>query len=78
MSNAEQLAKQVSPVNYVRPGLPPIITIHGEHDVVARFRAVAGNEPTTIEINKNREAFAIRFGRRPVIQIETVFSSAYC
>lgn len=37
MSNAEQLAKQVSPINYVRPGLPPIITIHGEHDDVAPY-----------------------------------------
>ena len=37
MSNAEQLAKQVSPVNYVRAGLPPIITIHGELDDVAPY-----------------------------------------
>ena len=37
MSNAEQLAKQVSPINYVRPDLPPIITIHGEHDDVAPY-----------------------------------------
>lgn len=37
MSNAEQLAQQLSPVNYVRAGLPPIITIHGEHDDVAPY-----------------------------------------
>ena len=37
LSNAEQLAKQLSPVNYVRAGLPPIITIHGEHDDVAPY-----------------------------------------
>ena len=37
MSDAEQLAKQLSPVNYVRAGLPPIITIHGEHDDVAPY-----------------------------------------
>ena len=34
--NAE-LAKQLSPVNYVRAGVPPIITIHGEHDDVAPY-----------------------------------------
>jgi dipeptidyl aminopeptidase/acylaminoacyl peptidase len=39
MSNAEQLAKQLSPVNNVRPGLPPIITIHGENDDVAPYSA---------------------------------------
>ncbi|HEY2962496.1 MAG TPA: alpha/beta hydrolase [Pyrinomonadaceae bacterium] len=37
MNNAELLAKQLSPVNYVRPGLPPIITIHGEDDDVAPY-----------------------------------------
>lgn len=37
LSNAEQLAKQLSPVNNVRPGLPPIITIHGENDDVAPY-----------------------------------------
>ena len=28
----EERAKRVSPMTYVRPGLPPIITIHGDHD----------------------------------------------
>ena len=37
MTNAEQLAKQLSPVNYVRAGLPAIITIHGENDDVAPY-----------------------------------------
>ncbi len=32
-----ELAKQLSPVNYVRAGLPPIITIHGELDDVAPY-----------------------------------------
>jgi len=31
-SNKEELARQVSPLTYVRPSLPPIITIHGDHD----------------------------------------------
>lgn len=30
--NKEAVAKSVSPLTYVRPGLPPIITIHGDHD----------------------------------------------
>ena len=37
MSNAQELAKQLSPVNYVRAGLPPIITIHGELDDVVPY-----------------------------------------
>lgn len=30
--NSRQLAKEVSPLTYVRPGLPPVITIHGDQD----------------------------------------------
>lgn len=37
MSNREELARQVSPINYVRAGLPPIITIHGDGDDVAPY-----------------------------------------
>lgn len=37
LSNREELARQVSPINYVRAGLPPIITIHGDGDDVAPY-----------------------------------------
>lgn len=32
-----QVAKQVSPLTYVRSGLPPIITVHGEQDDVVPY-----------------------------------------
>lgn len=32
VENKPALAKRVSPLTYVRPGLPPIITIHGDAD----------------------------------------------
>jgi acetyl esterase/lipase len=37
LSSREELARQVSPINYVRAGVPPIITIHGELDDVAPY-----------------------------------------
>lgn len=37
LGNAEPLAKQLSPITYVRAGLPPIITIHGELDDVVPY-----------------------------------------
>ena len=37
MENRAELARQVSPVNYVRAGVPPVITIHGEDDDVAPY-----------------------------------------
>jgi acetyl esterase/lipase len=32
MPNAKEVARRVSPLQYVRPGLPPILTIHGDAD----------------------------------------------
>ena len=32
LPNKEEIAKRVSPLTYVRPGLPPILTIHGDQD----------------------------------------------
>ena len=31
-ANREEIAKRVSPLTYVRPGLPPVLTIHGDAD----------------------------------------------
>jgi acetyl esterase/lipase len=33
----EELAKRVSPISYVRAGLPPILTIHGNGDPIAPY-----------------------------------------
>jgi acetyl esterase/lipase len=32
MPNRDEIARRVSPLTYVRPGLPPVITIHGDAD----------------------------------------------
>jgi acetyl esterase/lipase len=37
MSNRKEIAEQVSPITYVRPGLPPIITIQGDQDDIAPY-----------------------------------------
>ncbi len=37
MTNRKELARLVSPITYVRPGLPPIITIHGDQDDIAPY-----------------------------------------
>ncbi|HEY8188670.1 MAG TPA: alpha/beta hydrolase [Pyrinomonadaceae bacterium] len=38
MGNRTELARQVSPINYVRAGLPPIISIHGDEDDVVPYK----------------------------------------
>jgi acetyl esterase/lipase len=46
--NREELAKRVSPINYVRAGLPPILTIHGNGDPIAPYaQAVRFHEALT-------------------------------
>jgi len=35
--DAPEIAKSVSPLTYVRPGLPPILTIHGDKDDVVPY-----------------------------------------
>jgi acetyl esterase/lipase len=36
-ANAAEIAKKVSPLTYVRPGLPPILTVHGDKDDVVPY-----------------------------------------
>ena len=76
MSNRQELARQVSPINYVRADLPPIITIHGSDDIVAPYehairlhaaldKARAPNQLVTIRGGKhggfNRQEFVSSF-----------------
>ncbi len=37
MGHREELARQLSPISYVRAGLPPILTIHGDQDDIAPY-----------------------------------------
>ncbi|HEX6535305.1 MAG TPA: alpha/beta hydrolase [Gemmatimonadaceae bacterium] len=65
--DARELAKRVSPLTYVRPGLPPIITIHGDSDRVVPYeqsarlhaaldRAGVPNELVTVPGGKHSNA----------------------
>ena len=36
-SDREEIARRVSPVQYVRAGLPPILTVHGDADAIAPY-----------------------------------------
>ena len=37
MPNRMEVAKRVSPLTYIRPGLPPVLTIHGDADNVVPY-----------------------------------------
>jgi acetyl esterase/lipase len=36
-SGRDDLARRISPISYVRPGLPPILTVHGDADKVVPY-----------------------------------------
>ncbi len=36
-SDREEIARRVSPLTYVRPGLPPVLTIHGDADPIVPY-----------------------------------------
>jgi acetyl esterase/lipase len=38
LPNRDEIAKRVSPLTYVRPGLPPILTIHGDMDQLVPYQ----------------------------------------
>jgi acetyl esterase/lipase len=37
MLNRKEIARRVSPLEYVRPGLPPILTVHGDADPIVPY-----------------------------------------
>jgi len=37
MDDRQEIARRVSPLNYVRPGLPPILSIHGDADPLVPY-----------------------------------------
>ena len=38
LPNQEEIARRVSPMTYVRAGLPPILTVHGDNDKVVPYQ----------------------------------------
>jgi len=38
LPNKDDIARRVSPLSYVRPGLPPIMTIHGDADTTVPYQ----------------------------------------
>jgi dipeptidyl aminopeptidase/acylaminoacyl peptidase len=38
LTNREEIARRSSPLTYVRPGLPPVLTIHGDADPDVPYR----------------------------------------
>jgi acetyl esterase/lipase len=52
MPNRMEVAKRVSPITYVRPGLPPILTVHGDADPTVPY-------PEAVALHKALDKFKV-------------------
>ncbi|MEZ5428981.1 MAG: alpha/beta hydrolase [Pyrinomonadaceae bacterium] len=61
-TNAPEIAKRVSPLTYVRAGLPPILTIHGDKDDVVPYSQATRLHEALDKANVKNELFTIKGG----------------
>jgi acetyl esterase/lipase len=62
LPNREALAKKVSPLTYVRPGLPPILTIHGDNDKLVPYSHGVGLHQALTKAGVKNQLFTIPGG----------------
>ncbi len=61
-ADREAVAKEVSPLTYVRAGLPPIITIHGDHDPTVPYTHAQRLDAALAKVNVPHELVTIPGG----------------
>jgi acetyl esterase/lipase len=60
MPNALEVARKVSPLTYVRAGLPPTITIHGDNDVTVPYSEAVRLHDALAKVNVPNELVTIK------------------
>jgi acetyl esterase/lipase len=60
--NAAEIAKRVSPLTYVREGLPPILTIHGDKDDVVPYTQAVRLHEALDKVKVKNELLTIKDG----------------
>jgi len=60
--NAAEIARSVSPLTYVRPGLPPILTIHGDKDDVVPYSHAVRLKEALDKAGVKNELFTVKNG----------------
>ncbi|MEW6511658.1 MAG: alpha/beta hydrolase [Bacteroidota bacterium] len=61
--NREQLAARVSPLTYVRKGLPPILTIHGDNDNLVPYNHAVRLHKALTEANVPNQLVTVPGGK---------------
>ncbi|HEX3102295.1 MAG TPA: alpha/beta hydrolase, partial [Pyrinomonadaceae bacterium] len=60
--NADEIAKSVSPMTYVRAGLPPVITIHGDKDDVVPYSHATRLKDALDKVGVNNQLYTVKGG----------------
>jgi acetyl esterase/lipase len=60
--DAAEIAKGVSPLTYVRPGLPPVITIHGDKDDVVPYTQATRLKAALDKVGVRNELYTVKGG----------------
>src|SRR5262245_29025872 len=63
MPNKLELARRLSPLTYVRPGLPPILTIHGDADTTVPYPEAVRLHAALEKVNVPNQLLTIPGGR---------------
>jgi acetyl esterase/lipase len=63
MPDRMEIAKRVSPLTYVRPGLPPIMTIHGDQDPVVPYQHAVRLHEALAKVGTPNQLVTIPGGR---------------
>ena len=60
--NADEIAKSVSPLTYVRAGLPPVITIHGDKDDVVPYTHATRLKEALDKVGVKNQLYTVKGG----------------
>jgi acetyl esterase/lipase len=63
LSNREEVARRVSPLTYVREGLPPILTIHGDADTVVPYQQAVRLHEALAKVGVKNQLLTIPGGK---------------
>jgi acetyl esterase/lipase len=63
MPNRNEIAHRVSPLTYVRPGLPPILTIHGDQDQMVPYQQAVRLHEALAKVNAPHQLLTIPGGK---------------
>jgi acetyl esterase/lipase len=66
--NREEIARRVSPLTYVRPGLPPVLTIHGDADPIVPYQHALRLHEALGKANVANQLVTVRGGKHGMFE----------